>query len=78
LPARGSTIEFPERPTAVVGHSPSGKSRIKEHFTDKELELLETATSNASFHYLGSAKIYSQIGKAFAQAVLQADSDKKE
>jgi len=50
LPARGSTIELPEKPTAVVGHSPSGTSRIEEPFTDKELELLETATSTASFH----------------------------
>ena len=36
--------------------------------TPAELKRLETERSNASFHYLGSAKIYSRIGEAFAQA----------
>lgn len=41
-----------------------------ENFTDEELQLLETAKSNAGFHYLGSAKIYSRIGEAFAKALM--------
>lgn len=45
---------------------------IQDNFTAEELELLETGRSNAGFHYLGSAKIYSQIGEAFAEAILQA------
>jgi len=44
---------------------------IKENFTDEELKRLETGRSNAGFHYLGSAKIYSQIGEAFAEALLE-------
>jgi hypothetical protein len=30
---------------------------------------LEVGTSNAAYHYLGSAKILTQIGKAFADAL---------
>ncbi len=44
---------------------------IKEHFTDDELKYLEVGRSNAGFHYLGSAKIYSRIGEAFAGALLE-------
>lgn len=38
-------------------------------FTPQELMLRETAMSNAGYHYLGSAKIMAQIGKAFAEAL---------
>jgi hypothetical protein len=38
-------------------------------FTKKELKILEVGTSNAAYHYLGSAKILTQIGKAFADAL---------
>lgn len=44
---------------------------IKENFTDEELTFLETGRSNAGFHYLGSAKIYSRIGEAFAKALIE-------
>lgn len=44
---------------------------IEENFTDEELKRLETGRSNAGFHYLGSAKIYSRIGEAFAEALLE-------
>lgn len=48
-----------------------GQNRLKEKLTkdsfmDKELKLLETGTSNAGLHELGSAKIYGWIGEAFA------------
>ncbi len=39
-----------------------------ELYTDKEREVLKGA-SNAEYHYMGSAKILGQIGKAFAEAV---------
>ena len=38
-------------------------------FTKKEQEILEIGVSNAAYHYLGSAKILGQIGKAFADAL---------
>ena len=38
-------------------------------FTKKELQTLELGVSNAAYHYLGSAKILGQIGKAFADAL---------
>lgn len=45
------------------------KSR-KEAFTARELKLLEIGISNQEYHYLGSAKILSEIGQAFAEALL--------
>ena len=38
-------------------------------FTKEELQILELGVSNAAYHYLGSAKILGQIGKAFADAL---------
>ena len=38
-------------------------------FTREELKVLEVGVSNAAYHYLGSAKILGQIGKAFADAL---------
>lgn len=40
-------------------------------FTPEERTYYEQGRSNASFHYLGSAKIYSQIGEAFADALFE-------
>lgn len=40
-------------------------------FTAEDLALLKAGTSNAEYHYLGSAKILAQIGKAFAEALYQ-------
>jgi len=38
-------------------------------FTKEEGKVLEAGVSNAAYHYLGSAKILGQIGKAFADAL---------
>ena len=38
-------------------------------FNPKELKLLKESVSNAAFHYLGSARIMTQIGKGFAEAM---------
>ena len=40
-------------------------------FTKEELQILELGVSNAAYHYLGSAKILGQIGKAFADALAE-------
>jgi alpha-galactosidase len=42
-----------------------------ELFTPEELKLKEEGASNAAYHYLGSAKILAQIGKAFAEAMVE-------
>ena len=44
---------------------------IAEAFTQEELDFMESGTSNAGYHYHGSAKILGQIGKAFADAAWQ-------
>ena len=41
----------------------------KEAFTSVELLALEKGVSNGEYHYLGSAKILTQIGKAFAESM---------
>jgi len=43
----------------------------KELFTEEDYSLETRAKSNAGYHYLGSVKTYSQIGKAFADALLK-------
>ena len=40
-------------------------------FTSRELEILKKSTSNADYHYMGSAKIMAQIGKGFAEAMFE-------
>ncbi|MBT3842813.1 MAG: hypothetical protein HOF61_11605 [Verrucomicrobia bacterium] len=35
----------------------------------EEIWILETGISNAAYHYMGSSKVLSQIGKAFADAL---------
>jgi hypothetical protein len=42
-----------------------------ETFTPRELVILKQSTSNADFHYMGSAKIMAQIGKGFAEAMVE-------
>lgn len=42
-----------------------------ETFTPRELVILKDSTSNFDFHYMGSAKIMTQIGKGFAEAMVQ-------
>lgn len=37
-------------------------------FSEREMTILKKGASNFEFHYLGSAKILGQIGKAFAEA----------
>ncbi|MHC4555876.1 MAG: sialate O-acetylesterase [Planctomycetota bacterium] len=41
-----------------------------ETFTPREMEILKKSTSNFDFHYMGSAKIMAQIGKGFAEALV--------
>ena len=58
------------------GHSRQEQQEIlkkyeAELYTPRELELRNKGISNAAYHYLGSAKIMAQIGKAFAEAMIQ-------
>jgi alpha-galactosidase len=43
----------------------------KQLIDEEERDLEQRAKSNAGYHYLGSAKTYSQIGKAFAEALTE-------
>ena len=48
---------------------------IESNFTNREREILSKGKSNAAYHYLGSAKIMTCIGTAFAQAMPLRDSE---
>ena len=51
----------------------------KSDRTPEEDELVDIAVSDGGFHYLGSAKIMSGIGKGFAEAMLELkDNTEKE
>ena len=41
-----------------------------EIYTKEEQAILEAGVSNAAYHYLGSAKILTQIGQSFAEALV--------
>ncbi|MEM8733022.1 MAG: hypothetical protein AAGG44_02295, partial [Planctomycetota bacterium] len=47
--------------------------RRREVFSDEEFELLTESVSNAEYHYLGSAKILTRIGRGFAKALYELD-----
>jgi hypothetical protein len=40
-------------------------------FAPREFEILKKSTSNFDFHYMGSAKIMAQIGKGFAESMVE-------
>jgi hypothetical protein len=51
------------------------KAALEKHraevFTAREMALLTKSASNFDFHYMGSAKIVGQIGKGFAEAMVE-------
>lgn len=47
------------------------EDRRAKAFTPRELTILTKSVSNFEFHYLGSAKVMTQIGKAFAEAAVE-------
>ena len=60
--SKDQTLTREQRDKAVANYT-------AKLFTKRELKILRTGTSNAAYHYLGSAKILAQIGKAFANAL---------
>lgn len=46
-------------------------------YTPEEQEYMRLNKSNAGYHYLGSAKTYSQIGKALAEALIALEKDNR-
>ena len=64
--SKDQTLTREQRDKALASY----KARL---FTKRELKILQTGTSNAAYHYLGSAKILAQIGKAFARALAEME-----
>ena len=46
------------------------RAKVEKTLSEDELFLLDNGISNQGFHYWGSAKFFGQIGKAFAEALV--------
>ncbi|MCA9033561.1 MAG: hypothetical protein KDA91_00460 [Planctomycetaceae bacterium] len=59
----------------------TGQSRIDElyaaTFSPRELSVLKQSVSNFDFHYMGSAGVMTQIGKAFAESAIELTKDSR-
>lgn len=53
------------------------EERRAKAFTPRQQQILANGASNFEFHYLGSAKILGQIGKAFSEAMYPMIEDPK-
>ena len=51
------------------------RAKLEQALTKDELFLLNNGISNQGFHYYGSAKFFGQIGKAFAEALVDLKKD---
>ena len=51
------------------------RAKIEKTLSADELFLLDNGISNQGFHYYGSAKFFGQIGKAFADALVEMKND---
>ena len=49
----------------------------KELYSEEDIALEKRAKSNAGYHYLGSAKTFCQMGKAFAEGILELQAQKE-
>ena len=47
------------------------RAKVEQALTPDELFLLNNGISNAGYHYMGSGKFFGQIGKAFAEAIVE-------
>ncbi len=43
---------------------------MAENFTPEEWSRLQRGASNAGYHYLGCAKTFALMGRAFAEAIV--------
>lgn len=50
---------------------------INEALNEDEMWLYKNAISNAAYHYHGSAKFHGQVGKAFAEALVELQKSQK-
>ena len=64
--SRDKTLTAEERKKALDAFT-------TELFSPEELKALQVGKSNAEYHYMGSAKIMAQIGKAFAEALAESN-----
>lgn len=76
---RDSTERYAALDVWIEGITKSNKEKLDRDLEDvlspKDKEALQGA-SNGGYHYFGSAKIFAQMGKAFAEALLAASSER--
>ncbi|MEI6178541.1 MAG: hypothetical protein WCS43_16745, partial [Verrucomicrobiota bacterium] len=77
LAARSEQVKSMSKKLAKEGKLSAGEQKAAlekfsaQLFTPKEREILEKGKSNQAYHYLGSSKIMAQIGKGFAEAMVE-------
>lgn len=59
-----------ERKAAHAKRQAEFDAQVKAELTEEEMWLYKNGISNAGYHYHGSAKFFGQIGKAFAEALV--------
>jgi len=73
---KGSSERYASIDLAIEGITKTDREKLERKLEEvlplKDREILKGA-SNAGYHYLGSAKIMAQIGKAFAEAMLEME-----
>lgn len=53
------------------------RAKVEQALTPDELFLLNNGISNKGYHYMGSGKFFGQIGKAFAEALVEMKKEPK-
>ncbi len=77
LRKREKPIKEEEKRLREAGKLSRGEQRAAldklyaETFNERELDILRNSVSNAEYHYLGSARIMTRIGKGFAEAMVE-------
>ncbi len=76
---RDSTERYGALDVWIEGITKSNKEKLdrdlEEVLSQKDKEALQGA-SNGGYHYFGSAKIFAQMGKAFAEALLTRSAER--
>lgn len=67
---KGPEMKREDRLKAEAKLNEEMRAKLAKTLTKDELFLLDNGISNQGFHYHGSAKFFGQIGKAFAEALV--------
>lgn len=76
-PEKYENLNRKERRAAKEKYETEIEEKIKSALSEDEIYLLKNGISNQKYHYYGSAKFHGQIGKAFAEALVELKKSRK-